>query len=291
MKKIFSIFIIIILLANCNNNSTRKNEILNAIESSADFKMEMLSQKDKKIIEDEYPTSKTPNSNEEKASTKTPVNYNRKLIKTGEIKYETDDINKSRAFLETLVKKHHAFIANERSNNFTAELNQNLAIRIPFENFDAFVSDLSTSVSKFDFKNINVQDVTEEYIDIQSRLKAKYKLEESYLALLKKALKIKDIIAIEKELNYVRSDIESMEGRLRYLKDQVSLSTLNITMYKKLEIKYQNKKGFFSKLFYNFQSGFDGLLQLFLGLVSIWPMLLIFSLIIFLIRKWWKKRK
>ena len=296
----FSIFFSV--FQSCNTEQSRKEAILDIISSAGDISPSILSAEDRALVADEYDFNeieKTNTTNQQKRQqatntkdipTKNKAFRNRKLIKTGSISYETDEIEKSRKEIEKLVKKHYAFISNEESNNSSYRLEQSLSIRIPYENFDAFVSDLSGSVKKFDYKNINVKDVTEEYIDIQSRLKAKHKLEESYLVLLKKAFKIKDILEIEKELNNVRSDIESMEGRLRYLKDQVSLSTLNIVFYETQNVEYETEKGFFSKLWYNFQSGFGALQQIVLGVVSIWPVLLIIGGILFLFKRWWKKR-
>jgi len=286
------------LLSTCNDRSSRKEAIINAIQSAGDFDIAQLSREDQALISEEY----APESNfeieeqetilvKESNSNQKSAFHNRKLIKTGSIKYESDNMNKSRIEIEKLVKKHNAFISNEKSNNYNYRKEQELSVRIPFDNFDKFINDLSSSVSEFDFKNINVTDVTEEYIDVQSRLKAKYKLEESFLALLKKALKIKDILEIEKELNNVRSSIETMEGRLRYLKDQVSLSTLHINFYKTSSREYKKEKGFFSKLWYNFQSGFSGLLAFTLGIVSVWPFIIIVSVIIYFIRRFFRNRK
>ena len=74
---------------------------------------------------------------------------------------------------------------------------------------------------------IDSQDVTEEYIDITARLKTKKELEARYLELLKKANKVEEIVSIEKEIGNLRSDIESIEGRLRYINNAVAYSTLD----------------------------------------------------------------
>ena len=110
-----------------------------------------------------------------------------------------------------------------------------MSVRIPKAHFDVFVTELSSGVKKIDEKSITVQDVTEEFIDSTARLAVKKETEQGYLRLLNQAKTIKDILDIQNELQDVRADIESIEGRLRYLKNSVHFSTLHISMYQEVE--------------------------------------------------------
>lgn len=110
-----------------------------------------------------------------------------------------------------------------------------MSIRIPKAHFDVFVTELSGGVKKIDKKSITVQDVTEEFIDSTARLAVKKETEQGYLRLLNQAKTIKDILDIQNELQDIRSDIESIEGRLRYLKNSVNFSTLHISMYQQIK--------------------------------------------------------
>ena len=159
----------------------------------------------------------------------------RQLIKEGSLDFETSDIMETRQHIETLVQKYKAYISQEDEWTTASRIYQDITVRIPKTHFDSFLSELSGDIKKFDNKSVTVQDVTEEFVDITARLAVKKETEQGYLRLLNQAKTIKDILDIQNELQDIRSDIESIEGRLRYLKNSVNFSTLHISMYQQIE--------------------------------------------------------
>ena len=159
----------------------------------------------------------------------------RQLIKEGALNFETHDIAETRQHIESLVQKYKAYISQEDERTTASRIYQDITVRIPKTHFDSFLSELSGDIKKFDNKSITVQDVTEEFIDSTARLAVKKETEQGYLRLLNQAKTIKDILDIQNELQDIRSDIESIEGRLRYLKNSVNFSTLHISMYQQIE--------------------------------------------------------
>ena len=159
----------------------------------------------------------------------------RQLIKEGSLDFETHDIAETRQHIESLVQKYGAYISQEDERASSSRIYQNMTVRIPKAHFDVFVTELSGGVKKIDEKSITVQDVTEEFIDSTARLAVKKETEQGYLRLLNQAKTIKDILDIQNELQDIRSDIESIEGRLRYLKNSVNFSMLHISMYQQIE--------------------------------------------------------
>ena len=166
---------------------------------------------------------------------KTAAMLAQQLIKEGSINFETHDIAETRQHIESLVQKYGAYISQEDERASSSRIYQNMTVRIPKAHFDVFVTELSGSVKKIDEKSITVQDVTEEFIDNTARLAVKKETEQGYLRLLNQAKTIKDILDIQNELQDIRSDIESIEGRLRYLKNSVNFSMLHISMYQQIE--------------------------------------------------------
>jgi hypothetical protein len=159
----------------------------------------------------------------------------RQLIKEGSLDFETSDIMETRQHIETLVQKYKAYISQEDERTTASRIYQDITVRIPKTHFDSFLSELSGDIKKFDNKSVTVQDVTEEFVDSTARLAVKKETEQGYLRLLNQAKTIKDILDIQNELQDIRSDIESIEGRLRYLKNSVNFSTLHISMYQQIE--------------------------------------------------------
>ena len=159
----------------------------------------------------------------------------RQLIKEGSINFETHDIAETRQHIESLVQKYGAYISQEDERTTASRIYQDITVRIPKTHFDSFLSELSDDIKKFDNKSVTVQDVTDEFVDITARLSVKKETEQGYLRLLNQAKTIKDILDIQNQLQDIRSDIESIEGRLRYLKNSVNFSTLHISMYQQIE--------------------------------------------------------
>jgi predicted type IV restriction endonuclease len=78
---------------------------------------------------------------------------------------------------------------------------------------------------------VDSQDVTEEFYDVEARIRNKKKEEDRLLQLLDTATgKLEDVLAVERELSRVREEIERVEGRLRVLKDLTSLTTINLSV-------------------------------------------------------------
>ncbi|WP_161554553.1 DUF4349 domain-containing protein [Sinomicrobium soli] len=211
----------------------------------------------------------------------------RKLIKEGNIEFRTDDLGATREIIYQAADKYNTYIASDQEFNNPGSKRNTLTVRVPADNFDAFLEEITRDVDQLDHKQINVRDVTEEFLDIQARLKTKKELEIRYLELLKQAKNVTEILEIEKQAGILRSEIESVEGRLEYLKNRVSFSTLTISFYETLP----GHTGFGHEFRQGFRNGWDNLVWFFVALTNVWPFVLIGVVLFLVIRKWRKRRK
>ncbi|MFY0673872.1 MAG: DUF4349 domain-containing protein [Bacteroidia bacterium] len=195
----------------------------------------------------------------------------RKLIKEGEVEFETNDLNETRTTILKAVNKYDGYVSSDQEYNYSGKKSNTLKIRVPSKNFDNFLNEATKGVEKFDDKVIEVKDVTEEFLDVEARLKTKKELEQRYIELLKEANNVIEVLEIEKQIGLLRSEIESIEGRLKYLQDRVSFSTLAVTFY---ELTAE-EKGYGSKFSRGFSNGWENLVLFFVALVNIWPFILI----------------
>lgn len=218
-------------------------------------------------------------------------NVEQKIIKNGNIKFETNDLGETYNQMITAVKNHKAIIQNDTEGKEYGSIFRRITVRVPSKNFDLFLSDISKGVSYFDNKEISSQDVTEEYIDTDARLKAKKILEARYLELLKKANKVSEMLEIEAQLSSIREEIEAKEGQLRYMQNRVSMSTINIEFYKTVAIEEGITVSYGSKIWNAITSGFNSISSFFIELLSIWPFLIILAVVIYYIRKRFKKKR
>lgn len=213
-----------------------------------------------------------------------------KIIKSGNLKFQSDDLEATYTQIQTAVKKYNALIKNDSQTNNDYALSRTVNIRIPNQHFDAFIADISKGVKYFDQKEVSSQDVTEEYIDVASRIKTKKVLEARYLELLKKANKVSEMLEIESQLSDIREEIEAKEGRLRYLQNKVSMSTLDIEFYKPVATGGKATVSYGGRIWNAIASGFNGISNFFIGIIENWPIIITLVVLILLIRKRFKRK-
>ncbi|MEX1087431.1 MAG: DUF4349 domain-containing protein [Candidatus Paceibacterota bacterium] len=112
-----------------------------------------------------------------------------------------------------------------------------ITLRIPSSAFDqsvVLIKDLAVTVER---EQINAQDVTEEFVDLEARLRNLEATEEQYVALLEQATDVEDVLAIQRELSNVRQDIERLEGRIQYLSRQTDMSTIRVSLVSEADVE------------------------------------------------------
>lgn len=211
----------------------------------------------------------------------------RKLIKNGDLTFETSDVKRTKSKVEAICKELNAYISNESQNNYGERLQYNQIIRVPADQFDLLLQKIEGEAVKIESKNIHTQDVTEEFIDVEARLKTKKELETRYRELLKQAKTVQDMVSIEGQIAAVRSEIESMEGRLTYLKNQVAFSTLNVSYYEIIGTDF----GFANKFVHGLGQGWDNLLSFLIVLTNLWPFFILIVAIALGVTRWQKRKK
>jgi hypothetical protein len=209
----------------------------------------------------------------------------RKLIKNGEITFSTNNIKETRQQLEKVCKEFNGYISSEEQQKFDDRISYQEVIRIPAGRFDAFMKVIEGLGEHIEYRNLSTQDVTEEFIDTEARLKTKKELEIRYHQLLGKATKVADMLSIEEQISKVRTEIESMQGRLNFLTNQVGYSTLTVNYHQIFASDY----GFSTRIAASFVAGWNGLLFFVVGLAAVWPFLLILGVTFWLITRWLKR--
>lgn len=211
----------------------------------------------------------------------------RKLIKEGRVEFETEDIKITRQTVFRAVRKYKGYVSSDQEFKSPGRTSNTLVIRVPAEHYDDLLRDATVGVEKFDFREIDVKDVTEEFLDIEARLKTKKELEARFLELLKQAKTVSEVVEIEKQINTLRSDIESIEGRLKYLQNQVALSTLTMTFYENTPVYTEFSREFKE----GFRNGWNNLIWFFVFLTNIWPFVLLGLVLLIVVKVYRSRRK
>ncbi|MBE9585619.1 DUF4349 domain-containing protein [Mucilaginibacter sp. JRF] len=216
----------------------------------------------------------------------------KKIIKEGNINFETNDIAKARKRVTDALKTVGGYVSEERqaNNSYEKRNEYTLDVRIPAAKFDGFLKEITAAGDRIESKNIRSRDVTAEYIDVTTRLNNKKALEKRYLELLAKAGKMADVLEIENKLNEVRTDIESSQGQLNYLNKQIDYSSLSITFYTQQSVK-DNGQGFAYRWQKSIGDSWNIAVTLFFGIITLWPVWLLTAAVIYVIRRMIKRRR
>src|SRR5262249_27258213 len=164
------------------------------------------------------------------------------IIRSGDIDFEVDSFDSAVATVTKLVTAiKDAFVATVNSEKLpNGKVKGSMVVRVPPDQLDSLVLDLRKELGKggeLRGQRIGSQDITKQYTDLESRLRAAKTMQERLLQMIKDGKgEIKQLLEAEKELGVWRTRIEELEGELRYYGNLVSLSTLTITMAEK-EIK------------------------------------------------------
>ncbi len=216
-----------------------------------------------------------------------PKPIEQKLIKNGEVYFKVKSLQDTKQNVQKTLALFNGYIAKENNYGGNENPSESLIVRIPSKNFDKFLEQVLIGAEEIDSKNINIDDVTEQFVDIEARLKNKKQLEAKYQEILAKADKIEDILKIEKEISIIREDVEASEGRLKYLNNQVAYSTISLSYYEKRTSGFN----FGGKLGNALSNGSYGFLSFLIIMVNLWPLWLIGAITWYLIVRMIRKNK
>jgi hypothetical protein len=211
-----------------------------------------------------------------------------KIIRTATLRLRVDDYAETRLALDTLVARHNGYIASESETNYDARIENTMTIRVAAHRFQALLDTLLALAEGVEQKEVQAEDVTAQFVDIQARLHAKQVAEARYLDILRQARNVEEILSVENQLRAIREEVESTEGQLRYLRDRIAYSTLTLTFYE--GTSGLERPGFFRELGRALEDGWQGLLALLVAAVTVWPLWLILAALVWLGRRWWRRR-
>lgn len=189
--------------------------------------------------------------------------------------------------LQELVRLQKGFIVNSITRQAYEDARSgNITIRVPQAGFETLLGKLKASFSKIESEQISGDDVSEEFYDLSARLDNQRKAEQRLQEILRAAKNVQEILEVERELTRVRENIERMEGRKRYLQDQVSLSTIEVSWHEPYPMMsgYQGR-GFWGTIARGFEQGLRGFADVLSGLITF--LIAGFPVYVFLIAAGW----
>lgn len=154
----------------------------------------------------------------------------RKVIYHAQLSMDVKHFDDTRDKITALVNESGGYIVQTTQFEETNAIGGHLTVRVPESAFSAFLDQVEKLADKVPHRQVNGSDVTEEYVDLESRLKAKKAVEERLLAFMEDAEKTEDLLKISDDLGQVQEEIEHITGRMQYLDNQVAYSTVDIEL-------------------------------------------------------------
>ena len=212
------------------------------------------------------------------------------VIRTGDARIKVSSVDTAIAQLQELARRVGGYIANSSVQGGEKELRQaTLELKMPADRFPDAQAGLN-ALGKVEYVNVNAQDVGEEFVDVTARVENSRRLEQRLIGLLAtRTGKLEEVLSVERELARVRETIERYEGRLRYLRTRVAVSTLTVTVHETEPIVGELGTG--NRIVEAFKAAWRNFVGFIAGLIESLGVLLPLALIAFFVGRWaWRNR-
>ena len=158
------------------------------------------------------------------------ITIERMVIRTGDLDLIVPDTEQAIDQVQELIEDLEGYVVSLNTYQYQGGVQADVTLRVPAEAFDAALADLRDLASTVVRESISGQDVTEEYVDLQSRLRHLRAKEEQLLEFLDAAEDTEAVLSVYEQLTYAQADIEQVTGRMEYLQNQASMATISVSL-------------------------------------------------------------
>lgn len=223
---IFHISTLLLVLAACSSNDEKASSEMSSDENKQ-ISNEVSGDMDSEVELEEATEDSSESETEAPA-----VVTERMIIHQASLSVNVKELDKAQSNIEQKVEQYGGYIVESTVYQEDDQTSSGrMIVRIPEKNFEKFLLDAEGEAAEVLERNVTGQDVTEQYVDLESRVKSKRAVEERLLDFMSKAQKTEDLLKISADLSEVQEEIEVMVGKMKYLENQTSFSTIELSMY------------------------------------------------------------
>jgi Domain of unknown function (DUF4349) len=203
---------------------------------------------------------------------------NVKLIKTADYRFEASNVKTTTDAIEAAIRKYPSYIS---ASNLTLEytlLEQKMSIRVQSDSFYDLLKEIDAQALHVQRREITTQDVSKDFVDLESRLKTKREVETRYTEILRtKAGKIEELLEAEAKIGELHEEIEATISRMNYLKSQVSYSTINLEYFQHVTetVAASDAHTTLGEFSTALSTGWQGVVGVLIALTYLWPVLVL----------------
>lgn len=230
MRKSILFFLLLsvaMLLASCSDSES-------SYESKSSGEADMAVEKEESSNE----VAVDSGSNAEESAVEEPgeespeVSTTRMITHQAHLQVNVKKLETAQANITKKVEQYGGYVVESNVYQEDVETNSGrMIVRVPEKHFQTFLQDAEGEAADILERKVTGQDVTEQYVDLQSRVKSKRAVEGRLLEFMGNAQKTEDLLKISADLAKVQEEIEVMVGKMKYLENQTSFSTIELVMY------------------------------------------------------------
>lgn len=155
----------------------------------------------------------------------------RVIIRSARLSLVASDVQKTVSALKTYTEQNNGFVVSaEVQTQEDMAPRATVSLRIPAERLDAALAFIRQQALCVTSESVSGEDVTEEYVDLKARLSNLEASERQFLTIMKDARKTEDVLSVQREIERVRGEIESLTARKKYLEESAKLSSVVISI-------------------------------------------------------------
>ena len=160
----------------------------------------------------------------------------RKIVRNADLTMEVASTNEAQHRVSSIAEAHGGFVVNSESKQRESAdpaqrtVDFKVMVRIPADQYGVALDEIKQLASNVLEEKSTGQDVTEEFIDLEARIKTQKALETQFLEIMQRANKIEDALEVQRQIAEVRTEIEKLEGRKRFLENRSSLATITVNI-------------------------------------------------------------
>ncbi|WP_051314632.1 DUF4349 domain-containing protein [Alteribacter aurantiacus] len=265
MKKniVFLFVVMVLLVTSCSNRDYDES-----YDSDVEYDRDMASDD---VAAGEYEMADEEMAESESREAASNAERTQMVIYNGDIAIEVRNFERAQQQIEQEVERLGGFVLQSSvyQRGTSDDRSGNMTVRVPQEHFFSFMTDLESSDTRVLEKSSYGNDVTEEYVDLESRLRSQEVLEERLLAFLDEAENTEDLLQISRDLSEVQGEIEHIQGRMNYLENHVAFSTISIHIQERAVSSLQDPESLntFERAQRLFMNTVNGIVSMFSGVV------------------------
>ena len=198
-----------------------------------------------------------------------------KMVKTAECRFQVNDLKKSKENFISSIKKYNGYIESSNLEFQNPMLEERITIRVLNDYFEDLLNEITSQATYVNYQKVSSDDVSKEFVDLESRLKTKREVQARYEEILrKKTGTLEELLKTEKQIGELQEEIEATVSQINFLSEKVRYSTIKLEAYQIAErqvAEVKTNSGLLKKFSTAFLSGLNGITDVLIGLTYLWP--------------------